>query len=318
MYSRSKVINLISSWLGYNESDGSYKVIINLWNTLVDPPRGVKMRYTDSWCACTWSAIAIALKYIAIMPIEVSCGELIKKAKEMGCWQEKDDYIPLPADAILYDWDDDGKGDNTGWPDHIGIVEYVNTEAGYMIVIEGNYQNSVKKRTISINGKYIRGYITPKYDEDVVITPALGVSKNIDVVAKEVIAGVWGNGEGRKKALEKNGLNYEEVQLKVTEILNGSANNPKPTSSPIDKVEATCYARGEDKALAGTYETMADLYCRNDAGTNKKALCLIPKGTKVQNYGYYTEFNGVKWLLIQFMINGVTYTGFSSSSYLKK
>ena len=55
-----------------------------------------------------------------------------------------------------------------------------------------------------------------------------------------------------------------------------------------------------------------------DAGTNKKALCLIPKGTKVNNFGFYTTFNGVKWLLIQFTLNGVRYTGFSSSVYLKK
>ena len=62
----------------------------------------------------------------------------------------------------------------------------------------------------------------------------------------------------------------------------------------------------------------ADLYCRNDAGTNKKALCCMPAGTKVHCYGYYSTANGVKWLYIQFELNGVTYTGFSSSAYLKK
>ncbi len=30
-------------------------------------------------------------------------------------------------------------------------------------VIEGNYSDSVKRRTISVNGRYIRGYGVPKY-----------------------------------------------------------------------------------------------------------------------------------------------------------
>ena len=119
--------------------------------------------------------------------------------------------------------------------------------------------------------------------------------------------------------MERNGFNYEEVQAKVNEILNGPANKkPSATASSAGKVEATCYAKSKDSSLAGTYVTTTDLYCRNDAGTNKKALCLIPKGTKVNNFGFYTTFNGVKWLLIQFTLNGVRYTGFSSSVYLKK
>ncbi|WP_297232582.1 hypothetical protein [uncultured Flavonifractor sp.] len=44
----------------------------------------------------------------------------------------------------------------------------------------------------------------------------------------------------------------------------------------------------------------------------------IPKGTKVQNYGYYTLVGGVKWLYVKFTYNGVTYIGFASASYLKK
>ena len=35
-------------------------------------------------------------------------------------------------------------------------------------VIEGNYDNSVKRRTMAVNGKYIRGYGVPKYDTSVI------------------------------------------------------------------------------------------------------------------------------------------------------
>lgn len=320
MRSRTEVVNLGRSWLGLNEADGSYKKIIDIYNSFGGPfPRGVKMQYGWAWCACTWSALAIALGYTDVMPIEISCGELIERAKAMGVWVEEDHYVPSPADAILYDWDDNGIGDNTGWPDHVGMVDYVNADAGYMTVIEGNYSDSVKKRTISINGKYIRGFITPKYtDEGVVFESSATETKDVDTVAREVISGLWGNGEQRKKALEMAGFNYSEVQAKVNEILNGSAKNPEPAPSTPGKIETTCYAKSKDAALAGTYTTTADLYCRNDAGSNKKALCVIPKGTKVQNYGFYTTFNGTKWMLIQFTLDGIQYTGFSSSAYLKK
>lgn len=315
--SRSKVVSLATSWLGKNEADGSYKTIVDTYNSFTGKfPRGIKMKYSWAWCACTWSALAIALGYTDIMPIEISCGFLIEKAKEMGIWQEKDGYIPSPGDAILYDWNDDGVGDNIGWPDHVGVIDYVNENTGYITVIEGNYNDAVKKRTISINGRYIRGFITPKYTDDSWPDETISeIHKEIDVVAREVIVGLWGSGVQRKEALERNGYDYVEIQSKVNEILNGKTTSE--ISSPKN-VESSCYAKSKDSSLSGTYVTTANLYCRNDAGTNKKALCLIPKGTKVINFSYFTTFDGVKWLLIQFTLDGVRYTGFSSSKYLKK
>lgn len=322
MRSRSEMLKLAQSWLGKNEKDGSYKSIIDVYNSYKGTlPRGIKMSYAWSWCACTWSALAIKLGYTDIIPIEISCGYLIEAAKKKGCWQENDGYIPKPADAVLYDWDDSGKGDNIGWPDHVGMVEQVYPEAGYFVVIEGNYSDSVKRRTVSINGRYIRGFITPKYNDETVNMGAVGTSKDLKTIAMEVISGAWGTGDARKKGLESNGFNYREVQDMVNQILNGSVSEPKETdqNQPVEKyVLSTAYARNCDIALTGTYETTTNLYCRNDAGSNKKALCLIPKGTKVQNHSYYTSFSGVRWLLIEVVLDGVQYAGFSSSTYLKK
>lgn len=163
---RMEVVKLAVSWIGKKEADGTHKEIIDIYNSYKGKlPRGIKMTYTAPWCACTWSALAIKLGYTDIMPIEISCGELIKKAKEMGIWKESDDYTALPGDAILYDWDDDGIGDNTGWPDHVGVIEKVSN--GVFTVIEGNKNDVVGRRRIPINGKYIRGFITPNYDADV-------------------------------------------------------------------------------------------------------------------------------------------------------
>lgn len=84
-------------------------------------------------------------------------------------------------------------------------------------------------------------------------------------------------------------------------------------------VKATGTADSFAESYAGTYKTTAGLRCRNDAGTGYKTLCIIPKGTKVQCFGYYSKSkSGTRWLYIQFTLDGVQYTGFSSKAYLKK
>lgn len=319
-YSRQKVVELVTSWLGKNEKDGSYKQIIDIYNGFKGTlPRKIKMQYNWAWCACTWSALAIELGYTDIMPIEISCGKLIEQAKSMGCWVENDGYIPSPGDAILYDWDDNGVGDNVGWPDHIGTITFVYKESGYMEVVEGNYDDSVKKRTISLNGRYIRGFITPKYTIHSI--SQIPIEKDMKELVHEIILGKWGSGEDRKIRLTEAGYDYNSVQAMVNQTLNGSAvisKNPvQDQDQPVSKkITASCSAKRFLKDLAGTFVTTADLYCRNDAGTNKKALCLIPKGTKVKNYGYYNLNNTAIWPYIQFIMDGVQYTGFSSIKYL--
>lgn len=317
-YSRQKVVDLANSWVGRKESDGSHKYIIDIYNSQKKFPRGTKMQYDWAWCAATWSALAVKLGYEKIMPIEISCYYIIEIAKKMGCWVETDSYVPKPGDAILYDWDDSGRGDNKNGADHIGTVVYVNKSSGYMVVTEGNYSNAVKKRTISINGRYIRGFITPKYTDNTVSKPVQESNKSVTTIAREVIAGQWGTGTERREALEAKGYNYNEVQSKVNEILNADTKKPVASTSTKKSVTATCAARNFSQHIADDYKTTADLYMRNDAGTNKKALVCMPKDTKVKCYGYYNIANGTKWYYIQCTINGVKYTGFSHSGYLKR
>lgn len=320
MKTRAAVVALVNSWVGKNESDGSFKSIIDVYNSYTGKfPRGTKMQYDWAWCACTWSALAIKLGYTDIMPIEISCYYLIEAAKKMGIWQENDGYTPKIGDAVLYDWQDTGAGDNAGNPDHVGTVTEV--YGSTFVVVEGNYSNAVKKRTMSINGRYIRGFICPKYDADgEVANPQVG-GKSLETVAREVIAGTWGNGDARKSALEKAGYNYSDIQKAVNTILNGgSISNVQQqvTQTAIKEVTAVDYATSKSTSVAGTYKTIADLYMRTGAGTNKKALVCMPKGTEVNCYGYYSTVSGVKWLYIQTTIDGVKYTGFSSSKYLSK
>lgn len=322
-YSRQAVADLVNSWVGKNEADGSYKTIIEIYNSYKGTfPRGTKMDYSWPWCACTWSAAAIKLGYTPIMPIEISCYYLIEAAKKKGIWIENDAHVPKVGEGVLYYWKDGmnfATTDCTGVPDHVGTVTEVYEKAGYFVVTEGNYSNAVKKRTLLINGRYIRGFISPKYTDDTVtpVTPAAG--KDLTTVAREVILGVWGNMPERKTKLEASGYNFTDVQNKVNELLNKNVPTPsKPQNTGVTKVVAGSGAASFDKSLAGSYVTTTGLYMRHGAGKNKRAMVLIPEGTEVQNYGYYTSYNGTKWLYIQVTLNGVQYTGFSSKTYLKK
>ena len=56
----------------------------------------------------------------------------------------------------------------------------------------------------------------------------------------------------------------------------------------------------------------------DDVAFADPSLAVLPNGTKVRNYGYYTLTGGVKWLYVQVTYNGITYTGFMSSQYLRK
>lgn len=162
-YSRNAVVKQAQAWIGCKESDGSHKKIIDVYNSHKPLARGYKVKYTDSWCAAFVSAVSIECGYTAIIPTECSCPQMIELFKDLGEWVENDAYKPSAGDVILYDWNDSGSGDNTGTPDHIGIVEKVSGNT--ITIIEGNKGDAVARRTIQINGVTIRGYGVPKYDE---------------------------------------------------------------------------------------------------------------------------------------------------------
>lgn len=107
----------------------------------------------------------------------------------------------------------------------------------------------------------------------------------------------------------------------------GAAKPAAPTkpTKPADPAgmperKATGTAKAFDKGIAGTYVVTAGsgLHIRNVAGSGTGSMVILPNGTQVKNYGYYTQVGNVKWLYIQVTYKGVKYTGFSSGKYLKK
>ena len=164
------ILTIARGWIGRKESNGSHKEIIDVYNSHKPLSRGYKVKYTDSWCATFVSACAIKCGYTDIIPTECSCNQMIKGFQKIGRWCEDDSHVPSPGDVIFYDWQDNGKGDNRGSSDHVGIVEKV--EGSTITIIEGNKSDAVGRRKLQVNGRYIRGYGLPKYDAKVTNTSA--------------------------------------------------------------------------------------------------------------------------------------------------
>lgn len=160
---RHKLVDCATSFLGAQRYDKKHRAIIDAYNSYLPHPRGYAMTLAADWCAAFITACAVQTELTDIFPIECSCTLQIEQLKKMGAWVEDDAYRPQIGDLLYYDWEDDGVGDNTGKPNHVGIVAFVFDDS--ICVIEGNKgsKSEVGYRSVSINGRYIRGYGTPNY-----------------------------------------------------------------------------------------------------------------------------------------------------------
>lgn len=211
---RASMIEQAQAWVGRNEADGSFKSIIDTYNSHTPLARGYELKYTDEWCAGFVSAVAIATGNTDNVPLEVSCPRMIQIAQNMGIWQESDGYVPSPADIILYDWDDNGNGDNTANPDHVGIVESVSD--GVITVIEGNMSEKVGRRSLDVDGRYIRGFITPEYKAGEDNEPQESGGKDEDTMSMKFIdISNWQAGLNVASVVKNGGLGA--VIVKATE-----------------------------------------------------------------------------------------------------
>lgn len=95
----------------------------------------------------------------------------------------------------------------------------------------------------------------------------------------------------------------------ICEVFGGTVEEPNETT----KIQP---ASSFDKSLAGTHTvTTADLKLRSGANTKYDVLASMPKGEKVQCYGYYTkESDGTVWLYVVYKGQ----TGFASKRYLEQ
>ncbi len=243
---RSKPAEWLAQYIGLTEGDTQHKEILSIFNSSYS---GYTMTTSDAWCAAAASAAFVATDLTDIFPcVECSCNRMVTLAQSAGIWAEDDSYTPNVGDVILYDWQDTtgSTADNTGTPDHVGIVSSVSGST--ITVIEGNYSDTVGYHTVTVNGSYIRGYITPNYaakatengtesTETASATTDTSTEKTATDVAYEVLQGLWGNGDERKTALTNAGYDYDEVQAIVNKLVSGESADD--TTSTGDDTVAT-------------------------------------------------------------------------------
>lgn len=218
---RQKVVSIMESWVGWSEANGKFKKIIDIYNA--HKPLSYKVKYTDHWCATTVSAAFIKAGLSDIGFKECSCGRMIELYQKAGRWMEKDSYSPKVGDVVMYDWEDSGKGDNTGWPDHVGIVSSVTGKN--ITVIEGNKSENVGYRNMTVDGKYIRGYCLPDYASKAT------KETTIKVDPARSYDGMFGGSKGRKYTVTASKLNFRT-----------GANTTKKVIRTLEKgEEVTCY-----------------------------------------------------------------------------
>ncbi|MCM1236962.1 MAG: LysM peptidoglycan-binding domain-containing protein [Ruminococcus flavefaciens] len=159
---RQKVADIINAWVGATKGTAKHLDILEVYNNYRPLARGYKVQVNDAYCATTVSAAYIRAGIAEYTGTECGVEKYTVVAKNKGIWVENDAHTPKIGDACVYDWQDNGVGDCTGAGDHIGIVTQVS--AGSFVVTEGNMSGGkVGKRTMAVNGKYIRGFICPDF-----------------------------------------------------------------------------------------------------------------------------------------------------------
>ena len=299
---REKVVNVMRGWVGATMYSAKHKDIVDTYNSHKPLARSYALKMSDAYCAGTISAAWIKADVWQVAVLEVSAPKIVTLAQQKGIWKEDDAYVPKPGDAVAYDWDDKANyasTDNKGSPDHVGIVESVSGNT--ITVIEGNMGSGhvVGRRSLAVNGRYIRGFITPNY-------ASLATSeKTVDELAHEVLDGKWGNGAERKRRLTAAGYDYDAVQKRVNELL--AEQKPK-----------VLYAEKFDKKISGVYTVKSadGLNLRYGPGTGYGVVKALANGATVRNYGYYSVRNGIKWYYVR--VDNSTVVGFASSQYLVK
>lgn len=351
---RQKVVETAKKYLGCNEADGSHRKIIDGYNAHKPLARSYKVTYTDAWCATFVSFISIQCGLTDIMPTECGCGAMIELYRKLGRWEENDAYVPKVGDIIMYYWNDNGAGDCTGYPDHVGIV--VSVSGNTITVIEGNRNNRVAYREIAVNGRYIRGFCLPKYSSKATSSSSSGntstpatpsapsnntqtsgtLSKTVQwygITTDELNVRTWVGTKNKtcsfsplkkgtrigvcasQKASDGSVWYYIKYNGKYGFVHSGYVKKESTSnSSNASSSNKLSYAESKKSAYAGTYKTTDALNLRTGAGTSFKVITTIPCGGTVHCYGYYTAVNGTNWYLVQYG----TITGFVSSKYLKR
>ena len=196
-------------FLGANEGSGEHQRILSVYTGIRPLPRGYAMTQKDPWCAAFASAAAVLAGAGERYPLECSCSRIIEKAESMGIWVEADHYVPRPGDWVLYNWQAKATGDDTGAPDHVGVVTGV--EDGEILAVEGNYDNAVKLRRFPVDWEKIRGFVCPEREE----SPVYHTLEEVPEYARATVEKLTKDGSLLGVGTDDLGLSEDMVRILV-------------------------------------------------------------------------------------------------------
>ena len=151
MMLHNKMLSIAAKEVGVKEPTGEDKYI-KWYNSVYKT--GFNM--STPWCCIfvSWVANQAGVP-TSIIKHFASCTQMTNWFSGQGLFKKYPAYTPKPGDLIMYDWDKSGDSD------HVGFVESVNGKS--VVTIEGNYSDSVKRRTINIATTTIRGFCLPDF-----------------------------------------------------------------------------------------------------------------------------------------------------------
>lgn len=281
MTTSTKVISEASKYTGVKAGSTQHKALIDLYNKTTPLPRSYAVSYTDAWCmAFVRVAFINAGALSLIHGGECSCQRMIELFRNNGQYTSNSTGIAT-GDVVFYDWNADS------WSDHVGIVTGVS--GSKITVIEGNYSDQVKVRTLEASNSTIQGYGRPAYETESVEPEE--VKKSNEEVATEVLAGVYGNGDDRKAAIEKAGYEYAVIQALVNSILAGSAATKKSNEEVAVDVIAGLYGNGDarKKAVEADGYDYEEVQAIVNKLTSKKSNDVIAKEVVAGEWGNNPE-----------------------------
>lgn len=215
------VLSLAGSWVGLNESDGTHRQIVDIYNSHRPLAQGYLLSYTDSWCDATVSAVFIKLNATELIG-GTECGveRHIQLFKAANIWIEDGTIIPKPGDIICYNWDSSYQP-NDGFADHIGFVE--SCDGVNIITIEGNCNHAVRRVQIPVGYGYIRGFARPNYAKETNVIPEASSKGDSDKDTNErkrtfLFEGVVNVGSLNVRTWA--GVEYEKIKS-IPQIQNG-------------------------------------------------------------------------------------------------
>lgn len=225
--------------IGVVKGTTRHKAIVDDYNRRRPLPMGYRVTYWDDWCDIFVTFVSDQVGATAYIGRECGVQRHVQIFKRLEIWIGR--QYPKLGDIIIFDWD------QNGWADHIGIVSDV--IGNKVMTIEGNSNNRVAQNRFVWNDRRIMGYARPKYPGEALTSTLKSTtppsspenlqerqsskecqcflsdkdmsrqSREIEVVALEILRGKWGSGLERIRLLRQSGYDPEVVQNRVNVLM---------------------------------------------------------------------------------------------------